>query len=205
VKAVRNGSIGGQTVSLELLPASRGVFSPGPPDVVSCAVVPPPETHPRQQASCSRRECILRVCGARPSTRVAMARRMEPEPLNVLTVDVEDYYQVEAFSSVVRREDWPRWESRVERNTELLLEAQAASLNGSAPPTSGCQPKFDQAVPRGFGAVTSLRPLQHLSDPCAASSDTSQTGASTGRRWSSAPKVRACASSPAATVSPMKR
>lgn len=42
--------------------------------------------------------------------------------LNALTVDVEDYYQVEAFAKVVRREDWPKWESRVERNTKLLLE-----------------------------------------------------------------------------------
>jgi len=42
--------------------------------------------------------------------------------LNALTVDVEDYYQVEAFAGVVRREDWPNWESRVERNTKLLLE-----------------------------------------------------------------------------------
>jgi hypothetical protein len=91
---------------------------------------------------------------------------MEAEPLNVLTVDVEDYYQVEAFSSVVRREDWPRWESRVERNTELLLEAQAASLNGSAPPTSGCQPKFDQAVPRGFEPESAYyRSLRAASGP----------------------------------------
>ena len=43
-------------------------------------------------------------------------------PLNALTVDVEDYYQVEAFAGVVRREDWPNWESRVECNTKLLLE-----------------------------------------------------------------------------------
>lgn len=42
--------------------------------------------------------------------------------LNALTVDVEDYYQVEAFSQVVRREDWPKWESRVVRNTNILLE-----------------------------------------------------------------------------------
>lgn len=42
--------------------------------------------------------------------------------LNALTVDVEDYYQVEAFAKVVHREDWPRWESRVERNTKILLE-----------------------------------------------------------------------------------
>lgn len=42
-------------------------------------------------------------------------------PLNALTVDVEDYYQVEAFTDVVRRADWPRWESRVVRNTQTLL------------------------------------------------------------------------------------
>jgi polysaccharide deacetylase family protein (PEP-CTERM system associated) len=44
------------------------------------------------------------------------------EPINALTVDVEDYYQVEAFAGIVRREDWPQWEARVERNTYRLLE-----------------------------------------------------------------------------------
>lgn len=39
-----------------------------------------------------------------------------------MTVDVEDYYQVEAFADVVKKEDWANWESRVERNTRLLLE-----------------------------------------------------------------------------------
>jgi len=46
----------------------------------------------------------------------------QPAPVNALSVDVEDYYQVEAFSDVVRREEWPRWEPRVERNTRRLLE-----------------------------------------------------------------------------------
>jgi polysaccharide deacetylase family protein (PEP-CTERM system associated) len=46
-------------------------------------------------------------------------------PVNALTVDVEDYYQVEAFADVVRHEDWPRWESRVERNTSQILETFA--------------------------------------------------------------------------------
>ncbi len=41
--------------------------------------------------------------------------------INALTVDVEDYYQVEAFADVVKREDWSKWESRVERNTQKLL------------------------------------------------------------------------------------
>lgn len=47
------------------------------------------------------------------------------EPVNALTVDVEDYFQVEAFADVVRREDWSTWESRVERNTHRLLEVLA--------------------------------------------------------------------------------
>ena len=42
--------------------------------------------------------------------------------LNALTVDVEDYYQVGALSSVIRPEDWPKWPSRVEQNTDRLLE-----------------------------------------------------------------------------------
>lgn len=45
--------------------------------------------------------------------------------INALTVDVEDYYQVEAFAGVVSREEWPRWESRVERNTLTILELLA--------------------------------------------------------------------------------
>lgn len=48
--------------------------------------------------------------------------KIEREPVNALTVDVEDYYQVEAFAEVVRREDWPSWQPRVERNTHRLLD-----------------------------------------------------------------------------------
>jgi len=43
-------------------------------------------------------------------------------PTNALTVDVEDYYHVSAFSAHIRREDWPSFESRVERNTHRLLD-----------------------------------------------------------------------------------
>jgi polysaccharide deacetylase family protein (PEP-CTERM system associated) len=47
--------------------------------------------------------------------------------MNALTFDVEDYYQVSAFESVVRFEDWGRYESRVERNTYRLLELLATA------------------------------------------------------------------------------
>lgn len=44
---------------------------------------------------------------------------------NVFSVDVEDYFQVEAFSSIVRHEEWERFPSRVEANTERILELMA--------------------------------------------------------------------------------
>lgn len=42
--------------------------------------------------------------------------------LNALTVDVEDYFQVSAFESVVRFADWDHYESRVEKNTQRVLD-----------------------------------------------------------------------------------
>jgi polysaccharide deacetylase family protein (PEP-CTERM system associated) len=42
--------------------------------------------------------------------------------LNALTVDVEEHFQVSAFEGTVKREDWERHESRVEANTERLLD-----------------------------------------------------------------------------------
>ncbi|MGH8580204.1 MAG: XrtA system polysaccharide deacetylase [Gammaproteobacteria bacterium] len=41
---------------------------------------------------------------------------------NALTIDVEDYFQVEAFSAVIDRQDWPDYPSRVEKNTLLILD-----------------------------------------------------------------------------------
>jgi polysaccharide deacetylase family protein (PEP-CTERM system associated) len=44
------------------------------------------------------------------------------ELTNALTVDVEDYYHVSAFEPHVSRAEWDRYESRVERNTDRILE-----------------------------------------------------------------------------------
>lgn len=41
--------------------------------------------------------------------------------MNMMTVDVEDYFQVSAFEGVVPRDRWGQCESRVERNTGRLL------------------------------------------------------------------------------------
>jgi hypothetical protein len=39
---------------------------------------------------------------------------------NILTIDLEDYYMVSAFEGVVKRDDWDKYESRIERNTHRL-------------------------------------------------------------------------------------
>jgi polysaccharide deacetylase family protein (PEP-CTERM system associated) len=44
---------------------------------------------------------------------------------NAMTIDVEDYFQVEAFASTIDRSDWEDFPQRVERNTERLLDILA--------------------------------------------------------------------------------
>ncbi len=50
---------------------------------------------------------------------------MAADFLNALTVDVEDYFHVQAFARVISRNDWERYPSRVERNTLRMLEILA--------------------------------------------------------------------------------
>jgi len=45
-----------------------------------------------------------------------------PEAPFALSVDVEDYFQVQAFARYVPRDEWPRFPSRVDRNTRRLLD-----------------------------------------------------------------------------------
>ena len=42
-------------------------------------------------------------------------------PPFAMSVDVEDYFQVQAFAGLVPRSEWDRWPSRVEANVERLL------------------------------------------------------------------------------------
>jgi len=53
-------------------------------------------------------------------------------PCNILTVDVEDYFQVSGFETVVKRDQWDSFPSRVESSTRLLLELFAeADVQGT--------------------------------------------------------------------------
>ncbi len=42
--------------------------------------------------------------------------------IGAMTVDVEDYFQVQAFADIVPYESWGNFESRVEKNTEKILQ-----------------------------------------------------------------------------------
>ena len=45
-----------------------------------------------------------------------------PLPVNGLSVDVEDWFQVGAFEEVIDRDSWPSLADRVERNCDAILE-----------------------------------------------------------------------------------
>jgi polysaccharide deacetylase family protein (PEP-CTERM system associated) len=47
--------------------------------------------------------------------------------LNALTIDVEDYFQVTGFASIVHPGTWQSYELRVERNTDRILDRLAAA------------------------------------------------------------------------------
>ena len=46
--------------------------------------------------------------------------------LNALSVDVEDWFQVGAFETVIDRNDWETLDQRVDRNTNIVLDMFAA-------------------------------------------------------------------------------
>jgi polysaccharide deacetylase family protein (PEP-CTERM system associated) len=62
--------------------------------------------------------------------------------INIFTIDLEDYFMVSAFESVVRRENWANYESRIERNTYRLLEilAQAKPRSPDLENSAACTP-----------------------------------------------------------------
>ncbi len=58
--------------------------------------------------------------------------------LNALSVDVEDWFQVGAFETTIHRNDWDTLESRVERNTDAVLDLFAAAGVSGTFFTLGC-------------------------------------------------------------------
>ena len=52
---------------------------------------------------------------------ISPTAKAAPRMLNAMTVDVEDWFQVQAFAGTIARRDWDRLPQRVEANTERFL------------------------------------------------------------------------------------
>jgi polysaccharide deacetylase family protein (PEP-CTERM system associated) len=57
----------------------------------------------------------------------AISQMTDPAVRNAMTVDVEDYFHVSAFSAAISRRQWESLEYRAEKNTEKLLALFAES------------------------------------------------------------------------------
>jgi polysaccharide deacetylase family protein (PEP-CTERM system associated) len=81
---------------------------------------------------------------------VAEPRFDRPSAMSAMTIDVEDYYQVEAFASTVDRATWDALPSRVEHNTHRLLDILAEARVHATFFTLGCvarrQPSIVQRI-----------------------------------------------------------
>lgn len=64
-------------------------------------------------------------------------------PINALTIDVEDYFQVHALSKSIQYDDWYQYSSTVEKNTNKildLLDAQRTGVGGQRTGVRGQKP-----------------------------------------------------------------
>ena len=57
-----------------------------------------------------------------PTSGAASLSRVVPVPANAMSVDVEDYFQVQAFAGIVPRDSWDGFASRVEDNVARILD-----------------------------------------------------------------------------------
>jgi polysaccharide deacetylase family protein (PEP-CTERM system associated) len=58
----------------------------------------------------------------RPAIPIVNAPVVNAPVVNAMTVDVEDYFQVQAFAEAIDRSQWDGMEARVEANTDRILE-----------------------------------------------------------------------------------
>lgn len=68
-------------------------------------------------------KAVLAPAGEGDVTRLEFWRPRDGETLsNALTCDVEDYFQVSAFETLVPKDSWGRMDCRIPRNIDLILE-----------------------------------------------------------------------------------
>lgn len=62
------------------------------------------------------------VLTANPANLGAVEQRLPTDRRHVLTVQLEDWFHVRAFNKLIDREQWYRFETRLERNAQAALE-----------------------------------------------------------------------------------
>lgn len=86
----------------------------------------------------------------------------EPSRYFLLTIDLEDWYQVENFKSLIPMSSWPSFESRVERNTHLILDLlDSAGPGGNAEPLKVTFFALGAVAERNPGLVRQIRDRGH--------------------------------------------
>ena len=89
---------------------------------------------------------------------------------NILTIDLEDYFQVHVFSDVIKYEDWDNFECRIERNTDRLLEILNEVTDNSKLKTQNSKLNDSLPIPQhlSISANASRLAKDYLgSSPCA--------------------------------------
>src|ERR1051326_1087577 len=84
--------------------------------------------------------------------------------VNALTVDVEDYFQVQALKDAIDPATWDRWPARVVENTgRVLALLNAANIQGTFFVLGWVAERFPEIVPQPSPAQKrSLGCSQHL-------------------------------------------
>ena len=87
-----------------------------------------------------------------PVSAADSAAHQSPRVCGAMTIDVEDYFQVEAFSATIDRKDWDGLPQRVERNTQRLLEVLAEAGVQATFFTLGCIARRHPSLARQIAA-----------------------------------------------------
>lgn len=75
------------------------------------------------------------------------------EPAMAMSVDVEEYFQVQAFAGVIPRDQWGRWPSRIEASLDRMLELMAESRTLGTFFVLGCVARDHPSMVRRIAAA----------------------------------------------------
>jgi polysaccharide deacetylase family protein (PEP-CTERM system associated) len=81
------------------------------------------------------------------------ATKVATEPAMAMSVDVEEYFQVQAFAQLIPRDQWQRWPSRIEADLDRMLALLAESGTRGTFFVLGCVAREHPAMVRRIAAA----------------------------------------------------